>query len=160
MRRLDEIIETFQSAEREMRLELLLDFADRLPPLPAEFRAARDAGLDRVPECQTPVFLRVQLENGLLRIYVHVGEEAPTVKGFVAILVKAFDGSTPDEAARAPSNLLNRLGLSELIRMTRTVGLSAILARIKREAARADGTVVADRSRASAHALCEEATSR
>ena len=38
--RLDEIIETFQSAEREMRLELLLDFADRLPPLTAEYHAA------------------------------------------------------------------------------------------------------------------------
>ena len=143
-----------------MRLELLLDFADRLPPLPAEFHAARDAGLDRVPECQTPVFLRVQLENGLIRIYVHVAEEAPTVKGFIAILVKAFDGSPPDEAASAPPDLLNQLGLSELIRMTRTVGLSAILGRIKREAARAAGTVVADRGTASAHALSEQATSR
>lgn len=93
--------------------------------------------------------------NRPYKAYVQVGEEAPTVKGFISILVKAFDGSPLDEAARAQSDLLNQSWLSELIRMTRTVGLSAILGRIKRESARAAGTVATVRSPASAHALSE-----
>ncbi len=82
------------------------------------------------------MFLWVVCENGGIHIHVDVGEEAPTIKGFLSILIEAFGGSKPEELAEAPSDLLNQLGLSELIRMTRAVGLSAIIGRIKREGAR------------------------
>lgn len=134
--KLDDIIETFQSVDAEMRGQLLLDFARRLPPLPTQFHEARDAGLNRVHECQTPVFLWVEHSNGDVRIYADVAEEAPTVKGFISILVRAFDGATREEVANIPSDLLERLGLNELIRMTRVVGLTAVLARIKSAAAK------------------------
>ena len=57
MTSLDEIIEQFQWADADMRLEMLLDYARKLPRLPERFIAQRDAGINRVPECQTPVFL-------------------------------------------------------------------------------------------------------
>lgn len=134
---LDEIIATFQSVEPETRLELLLDFAKRLPPLAPEYRAARDAGLHSVPECMTPVFLHVTTEDGLVHLHVAVAEEAPTVKGFVGILHRAFDGATPAVVAAAPNDLVHRLGLADVLRMNRSVGLSAILSRIKAGAAQA-----------------------
>lgn len=133
--RLDEIIETFQSVDPEMRLELLLDYSKRLPPLDPAYHAARDAGLHGVPECMTPVFLHVTKENGAVRLHAAVGEEAPTVKGFVGILHKAFDGAPAAEVAAAPPDLVHRLGLAEVLRMNRTVGLSAIVSRIKAAAA-------------------------
>lgn len=128
---LDEIIETFQSVEPETRLELLLDFAKRLPPLAEAYHAARDAGLNNVPECMTPVFLHVGKENGVMRFHVAVAEEAPTVKGFVGVLHKALDGATPAEVAATPADLVHRLGLDQVLRMNRSVGLSAIVSRIK-----------------------------
>ncbi len=115
-----------------MRMELMLDYARRLPPLPDRLRDQRDAGLNRVPECMTPVFLWVEQEDGAVKIHVEVAEEAPTVRGFLSILVEAFDGARSDEVAGIPTDLLERMGLSDLIRMNRAVGLGAILMRIKR----------------------------
>jgi len=135
---LSEIIEQFQWADDDLRLEMLLDYARKLPPLPHRFHAQRDAGINRVPECQTPVFLFMELdEAGKLQIHVDVADESPTVQGFISILVHAFHGSEPEEVAAAPNDLLDQLGLADAIRMTRAVGLSAILARIKRQAGEA-----------------------
>jgi len=129
--KLDEIIAMFQSVDSQMRMEMMLDYAKRLPPLPNKYQPLRDAGLNHVPECQTPVFLWVEVDNGAVQIHVDVAEEAPTVKGFLSILIEAFGGASPDEVAGAPLDLLEQLELSDLIRMTRAVGLSAIVARIK-----------------------------
>jgi sulfur transfer protein SufE len=48
-----------------------------------------------------------------------------------------LDGATPDTIARIPMDLLDRLGLSETLGMTRTQGLTAILHRIKSSVAAA-----------------------
>ena len=138
MSKLDDIIEVFQSVEPDMRLELLLDYSRKLPPLPQRYHAQRDAGLHFVPECQTPVFLVTEPANGSMHIHVDVAEEAPTVKGFISSLIRAFEGASRQEIAAAPNELLQMLGLGELIRMTRAVGLSAILGRIKNAAAEED----------------------
>jgi sulfur transfer protein SufE len=74
---------------------------------------------------------------GAVRLRIAVAEEAPTVKGILSILVHAYDRTTPAQISRIPADLLSRLGLSSCIRMNRAVGLNAIIARIKREAAAA-----------------------
>jgi cysteine desulfuration protein SufE len=123
----------FAECEPRERLELLLDFAENLPPLPEQYRAERDAGMHRVPECQTPVFLWVELLDGRVRLHADVAPEAPTVKGFVGILVDAFDGAEPAEILATPADLLRHFGLVEALGMTRTRGLYAIHTRILRE---------------------------
>ena len=132
---LADIIDVFQSVDVETRLDLLLDYSNQLPALPQQYHAARDEGMGRVEECMTPVFLWTEKDAGRLRIFADVAEEAPTVKGFVSILVSAFDDAPCAEVVDAPSDLLKQLGLDGKIRMNRVVGLSAILARIKRAAA-------------------------
>ena len=67
-----------------------------------------------------------------MQIFAEVAEEAPTVKGFVAILVDAFSGAEPQEVLRTQPNLLLRLGLLEAIGMVRMRGLNAIENRIRR----------------------------
>jgi len=140
---LNEIIATFQGADPELRLELLLDYAKSLPGLPARLREAGTLAAARVPECQTPVFLFVEAEGDKVRLCAEVAEEAPTVRGFVSILVRAFDGARLADLAEAPADLLQQLKLDHVIRMTREVGLSAILYRLKREAARLGGVASA-----------------
>lgn len=135
--KLDEIIEEFQEADFQETLAMLLDYSEGLPKLPEEFEEARDTGYNRVAECETPVFIFVRLEDGKVRIFADVPEESPTVRGFVALLVDAFDGSTPDEIENAPGNLLNRLGLAQKLGTRRMFGLSAVYARIKSEVKKA-----------------------
>ena len=132
-KRLEEIVQEFSDLEPRERLELLLDFAENLPPLPPKYQAERDAGHNRVHECQTPVFLWVTLEDGKLRLYGDVAPEAPTVKGFVGILVEAFSGASPRDVLETDMNLIQRIGLAQTLGMVRMRGLSAILHRIRED---------------------------
>lgn len=132
---LDTIIQRFQSADRNTRLEALLDYSKKLPPLPEQFQEAKEQGLNMVPECQTPVFLWIGVEDGKVRLHADVPREAPTVRGFVSLLARTLDGATPADVERVPNDLLDQLALTETLGMTRTQGLSAILMRIKRTVA-------------------------
>jgi cysteine desulfuration protein SufE len=131
--RLDRIAEEFADLEPRERLEMLLEFAENLPPLPPELQAQRDAGEHRVHECQTPVFLWVLRENGHIHVHGDVAPEAPTVKGFVGIMVEACSGASAEDVLAADPNLVQRLGLAEALGMVRMRGLSAIVHRIRRE---------------------------
>jgi cysteine desulfuration protein SufE len=131
---LEKTIRRFAASDRQTRLELLLDYAGKLPPLPERLTAARDKGLNRVPECQSPVFLYLERENGGLVLHADAPREAPTVRGFVSLLARAIHGATPQDVAAVPADLVDQLGLSEALGMTRMHGLSAMVVQLKRMA--------------------------
>jgi cysteine desulfuration protein SufE len=140
--RLDEAADLFGSVDPEMRLELLLDYANKLPPLPEEHHAARDAGLNKVPECVTPVYMFAAMEQGpdgtpRLRLHVDVAEEAPTVRGLMSIIVSLCDEASPADVAELPRDLLVRLGLHTAIGPQRQMGLSGIINRVRKLGAEA-----------------------
>jgi cysteine desulfuration protein SufE len=134
---LDKLIPRFRAADRQTRLETLLDYSKKLPPLPERYQAEKNLGHNIVEECQTPVYLWVELNDGRVHIHADVPREAPTVRGFVSLLAGALEGQTPDVVADLPLDLLDQLGLSETLGMTRTQGLTAILHRIKNSVASA-----------------------
>ena len=136
MNTLDAIADEFQMVDDETRLEMLLDYAGQLPPLPEVYHALRDAGLNMVHECQSPVFLMVEVKEGMVRLHADVPDEAPTARSFTTLMVKAFDGVAPQVVLDAPDDILYRLGLTHLLGMQRTRGLRAIYQRIKNEVAR------------------------
>jgi cysteine desulfuration protein SufE len=134
---LETIIPRFKAADRTTRLETLLDYSRKLPPLPERLEAEKERGEHRVHECQTPVFLWVELVDGKVHIHADVPRESPTVRGFISLLARTLEGAAPDDVARIPDDLLDQLGLSETLGMNRTQGLAAILHRIKRSVAAA-----------------------
>lgn len=129
---LETIVKRFQSTDRNTRLEMLLDLSDRLPALPERFTEARDQGVNRVTECQTPVFLFAELVDGAFQLYADVPRESPTVRGFVSLLIKGLNGTTPAQVADIPGDLLDRLELTETLGMTRMQGLSAVVQRVRK----------------------------
>lgn len=138
MSRLDKKLLRFRSLGREMRMQLLLGYAKRFPELPEELRAARDEGLGRVEECQTPLFLWVSVDDeGTVSLHADAPREAPTVRGFVGFLMDVLDGRPATEVAELPDDLMERMGLDEVLGVMRTRGLGAVLHRIKRDVARA-----------------------
>jgi cysteine desulfuration protein SufE len=137
--KIEQIAAEFAELDARERLELLLEFSVKLAPLPPKYQAERDAGLNRVPECQTPVFLWVQIENGRVRIDADVAPEAPTVKGFVSLLVDVVSGATPEDALAVEPTLVHRFGLAEALGMVRMRGLQAIAHHIHRKIAQAVG---------------------
>lgn len=134
---LERALQRFRRAGKEMRMQLLLSYAKRFPELPPELAAARDAGLNRVHECQTPLFLWVGVENGVVRLHADAPREAPTVRGFMSFLIDVLDGKPPETVAALPGNLLEEMGLGEVLGVMRTQGLGAVIRRVKGDVARA-----------------------
>jgi len=130
--RIDAIVEEFSDLEGREKLELLLEYAARLPALPEAIAASRTADEHRVHECQTPVYLWPEVRGDAARLHAEVAEEAPTVKGFVAILAEAVAGRPVAEAAALPDDILERMGLADVLGILRSRGLRAMVARVKR----------------------------
>lgn len=129
---LDAIIGEFADLDAREKLELLVDYAQGLPPLSPEYEARKATEDRRVHECQTPVFLWTEADAGRARLVAEVAPEAPTVKGFVAILAAAVAGRPVAEAAALPDDILERMGLAEVLGILRSRGLRAMVARVKR----------------------------
>ncbi|MBX6355444.1 MAG: SufE family protein [Micromonosporaceae bacterium] len=129
--RLAEIIEEFASAPRDVVLEMLLEYADAVPPLPAEL--ADRSGMEQVPECQTPFYLRATVADGTVQTWFDCPPEAPTTRAFAGILAEGLAGATPEQVLAVPDDLYQRMGLATAISPLRVRGGSAILARLKRQ---------------------------
>src|SRR4030095_17000973 len=127
--RFDRLIARFSAADRDTRLETLLDASRKLPDVPERLKS-QVKGIT-VPECQTPVFLWAERENGRLHFYADVPRESPTVRGYVSLLVRTLDGATPAEVEEVPDDLLDRMGLVETLGMMRLQGLPAIMRHLK-----------------------------
>jgi cysteine desulfuration protein SufE len=134
---LDTIAQELSEADRQERIEMLIDLARGLPPLPDRLAAHKDAA-HRVEECQSPVFLFVELApSGGVGLFADAPIEAPTVRGFVALLIEGLDGASVEEILGVPSDLVERIGLPEILGMLRVRGLNGVLRRLKAEVTRA-----------------------
>jgi len=129
---LQEIVDEFAEAPKEMRLPILLDFANGLRPLPDGM--TRDE-LEQVHECQTPFFVVAEVDGEERRVTLHFDAppEAPTTRGYAGVLQAGLSGGTVDEILDTPSDFFVGMGLGELISPLRLRGMGAILARVKRQ---------------------------
>jgi cysteine desulfuration protein SufE len=133
---LAEIIDEMRDADRQERIEILIDYARSLPALPGRLEALKDA-THRVEECQSPVFLFVELDGARVGLHADAPIEAPTVRGFVSLLVEGLDGATIEEVLKVPNDLVEQIGLPEILGMLRVRGLHGVLNRLKSEVTRA-----------------------
>ena len=131
--RLQEIAEEFGAVGGRDRLQLLLEFSDDLPPLPARYAEHRDL-MEPVPECQSPLFLAVEVDDdAVVHLFFDAPREAPTTRGFAGILHAGLDGLGADEVLQTPGEFSSQLGLQDLVSPLRLRGMSAMLGRIKRQ---------------------------
>jgi len=131
--RLAEIVDDFTALPGKERLQLLLEFSDDLAPLPERYAGHRER-LEQVPECQSPLFLAVEVDGGgTVHLFFDAPPEAPTTRGFAGILHSGLDGLGADEVLATPDEFTGQLGLTDLVSPLRLRGMSAMLARIKRQ---------------------------
>ena len=127
---LAEVVSDFADVQGQDKLALLLEFAGELPALPAFLE---EASMEPVPECQSPLFLHVDAQDPEhVRLYFSAPAEAPTTRGFAAILAAGLDGLPASEILAVPDDFYANLGLAKLISPLRLRGMSAMLTRIKR----------------------------
>lgn len=130
--KLQELGEDFAALGVRDRLTLLLEIAGELPELPTRYADHPDL-LERVEECQSPVYLFVEVNDGVVHIFLTASEEAPTTRGFASILHQLLNGHTVDEVLSSPEDIPDRLHLSEAVSLLRINGLRGMLNRIKRQ---------------------------
>jgi cysteine desulfuration protein SufE len=130
--KLAEIVDEFASAPREVVLEMLLEFSDAVPPLPASLAAHQ--GMEQVPECQTQFFLKAEVQpDDTVRTYFDCPPEAPTTRAFAGILAEGLADATTAEILAVPDDLYAKMGLATAISPLRIRGGTAILGRLKRQ---------------------------
>jgi cysteine desulfuration protein SufE len=139
---LAEIVEDFQALAERERLQLLLEFSQELPDLPERY-AGHPEAMEPVPECQSPVFLAVEVDrangadgadgaDGTVHVFFQAPREAPTTRGFASILRAGLDGLPAGEVLAVPDDVAYRLGLTDAVSPLRLRGMAGMLARIKR----------------------------
>ena len=115
------------------RLQLLLEFSNELPELPAQYQDHPDL-FERVEECQSPVFIFVEVDDAnVVHLFAMAPKEAPTTRGFASILVQGLAGLTVDEVLDVPDDFPNTIGLTEAVSPLRIRGMTALLGRTKRQ---------------------------
>lgn len=130
---LAEIVETFATSPPRDRLELLLEYSEMMPPLPARF-AEHPERLEPVPECQSPLFVAAEVDaDRRVEISVDAPPEAPTTRGFAGIFHAGLNGLSADEILAVPGDVTSRLALNEVVSPLRLRGASALLGRIQRQ---------------------------
>ncbi|RLP76978.1 SufE family protein [Mycetocola tolaasinivorans] len=130
---LAEISEDFLDLDENSRLELLLDFSRELPALPERY-SDHPEELERVAECQSPVFIRVELDaDQRVQMFATAPQEAPTTRGFASILVQGLSGLSIEEALAVPSDYSQRLGLARAVSPLRLAGMTGMIRRAQRQ---------------------------
>jgi cysteine desulfuration protein SufE len=130
-----EIVDDFHALAQRQRLELLLEFSRELPGLPERY-AGHPEEMESVTECQSPVFVKVEVGDGPddeIHVWFQAPQEAPTTRGFASILAAGLEGMTAAQVLAVPDDVPGRLGLTEAVSPLRLRGMAGMLARIKRQ---------------------------
>lgn len=130
---LAEIVDGFAMLPPRDRLELLLEYSQSIPPLPARF-AEHPERLEAVPECQSPLFVAAEVSaDGRVEISVDAPPEAPTTRGFAGIFHAGLNGLPAEEILAVPGDVTARLSLNDVVSPLRLRGAAALLGRIQRQ---------------------------
>ena len=132
---LEAVVEEFAELGLKERLQLLLEIGQELPELEEPWASRRDS-MERVDECQSPVFLSSVVGEGPGRpvtVVVDAPREAPTTRGFAAVLKEGLDGAPAADVLAVPDAFYLRMGLGQAVSPLRLRGLSGMLTRLKRQ---------------------------
>jgi cysteine desulfuration protein SufE len=138
---LAELVEEFSEVGPRDRLQLLLELSRELPELPDRYVDAADS-MEQVPECQSPLFLAVEVEppdvdpDRAVHLFFSAPPEAPTTRGFASIMHTGLDGEPAAEVLAVPDDFYTALGLAQAVSPLRLRGMAAMLARIKNQVRR------------------------
>ncbi len=141
---LAELVEDFAEVGPKDRLQLLLELSRELPALPDRFHDAAQT-MEQVPECQSPLFLAVEVEpaasdpDRAVHLFFSAPPEAPTTRGFASIMHTGLDGEPAAEVLAVPDDFYVALGLAQAVSPLRLRGMSAMLSRIKNQVRAAVG---------------------
>ena len=130
---LADIRDEFLELPESDRLQLLLEFSNELPDVPARYEGHPELA-ERVAECQSPVYIILDVDaDGRVQMHATAPREAPTTRGFASILVQGITGLSADEVLAIPADYPQSIGLTRAVSPLRIAGMTGMLMRAKRQ---------------------------
>jgi cysteine desulfuration protein SufE len=122
-----EIVSEFAtlSGDLEMTVMYVMELGQRLPPFPEASRTE----LNEVKGCQSKVWLVAREENA--RIIFEADSNTAITKGLVSLLVRLFNGQTPDAILNADLHFIKDIGMDRFIGTQRSNGFAAMIKQMK-----------------------------
>jgi cysteine desulfuration protein SufE len=111
------------------RYQYIIDMGRQLPPFPeVEKTEAR-----KIQGCQSQVWLLTHAEGE--RLEFQAVSDSAIVSGLIAILMRIYNGRRAQEILDTPPDFIGAIGLDQHLSPTRSNGLHAMLATIRKAAA-------------------------
>lgn len=116
--RIDELVERFSFFDDwKARYQYLIELGKKLPP----FREEWQTDSNRVPGCQSQVWLHIEHIDG--RYYLYAKSDAAIAAGMIALLFWVYNGRSKAEILNTPLDFLGKIGLMQHLSPSRTNGL-------------------------------------
>lgn len=109
----------------EDKYKKLIEWGKALPDLPDSLRTEES----KVKGCQSQVWFHAKL-NDDGTVSFQGDSDAILVKGLVAVLLKIYNGSTPDEILSFKPEFLQQMGFANNLSPSRTNGLFSMIKQI------------------------------
>jgi len=110
------------------RYKYLIDMGKQLQKMPEESKTEAN----RIHGCQSQVWIEITEKDG--RLYMQAMSDAAIVSGLIALLLRIYNGRTPQEIVDAPLDFLAEIGLLQHLSPNRSTGLYHMIKRIQAEA--------------------------
>ncbi len=121
-----EIIDEFSFYDDWMdKYAMIIEYGNQLQPLDEKYKTPDNI----IKGCQSRVWLVARKEKG--KLYFEADSDALIVKGLLALVLKVFNGLTPDEIIDTDLRFLKEIGLTEHLSPTRANGLLAVIKQIR-----------------------------
>jgi len=123
----DDIINEFSllSEDLEMATLYIMESGEKLEPIGEKDRTEENL----VKGCQSKVWLVPSLKEG--KVFFGADSNAAITKGLVYLLVRIFNGKTPDEIIDAELYFIDKIGMNRFIGTQRSNGFAAMIKQMK-----------------------------
>lgn len=123
----DEIIREFSllDGDMEMTVFYIMELGQKLPVMPEDDKTEDNV----VKGCQSKVWLTGKLEDN--KLYFTADSNTAITKGLVSLLVRIFNGQTPDAILNADLYFMNKIGMERFIGTQRSNGFAAMIKQMK-----------------------------
>ncbi len=123
----EEIISEFSllDGDQEMTVFYIMELGQKLPEMPESAKTEDNI----VKGCQSKVWLTAQMDLG--KIDFQADSNTAITKGLVSLLLRVFNGHTPEEILNSELYFMSRIGMERFIGTQRSNGFAAMIRQMK-----------------------------
>jgi cysteine desulfuration protein SufE len=123
----DDIISEFSLLEGDMEMTIfyIMELGQKLPEMNESDKVEENV----VKGCQSKVWLTASLDQD--KVYFIADSNTAITKGLVSLLIRIFNGQTPESILNADLYFMQKIGMERFIGTQRSNGFAAMIKQMK-----------------------------